>query len=143
MIQILHLKPKICRHSLRSKPKVFILAEKNNILTVEHSTCIATQPAKSMADKWLRTLSQNNLVTFDKLQHEPAGDYLGTFVVCVLVNIVRTRFDCCDNAHKIHCQRIYKVGCLHSAAEMNTVAILEGSGYGKHLFSTNIESRHN
>ena len=105
------------------KAKGIYPSSKNKILTVEYFTCIATQPAKSTADKWLRKLSQDNLVTFDKLQHEPAGDYLGTFAVCVLVNIVRTRFDCCDNAHKIHCQRIYKVGCLHSAAEMNTVAM--------------------
>ena len=27
---------------------------KNKILTVEHFTCIATQPAKSMAEKWLK-----------------------------------------------------------------------------------------
>ena len=112
----------------------------NKILTVEHFTCIATQPAKGMAEKWLKKLSPDNLVTFEKLQHEPAKDYSGTFAVCVLVNIIRTRY---DDANKMHCQRIYKVGCLHSAAEMNTVAILEGSGYGKHLFSTDIKSRDN
>ena len=95
---------------------------RNKILTVEHFTCIGTQLAKSMAEKWPRKLSQDILVTFEKLQHEHAGDYSGTFAVCVLVNIIRTRFDCCDDAHKMHCQRIYKVGCLHSAAEMNTVA---------------------
>ena len=77
-----------------------------------------------MAEK----LSQDNLVTFEKLQHEPAKDYSETFVACVLVNIIHTQFDCYDDAHKMHCQRIYKVGCLHSATEMNTVAILEGSG---------------
>ena len=112
----------------------------NKILTVEHFTCIATQPAKGMAEKWLKKLSPDNLVTFEKLQHEPAKDYSGTFAVCVLVNIIRTRY---DDANKMHCQRIYKVGCLHSAAEMNTVAILEGSGYGKHLFLTDIKSRDN
>ena len=115
----------------------------NKILTVEHFTCIATQPAKSMAEKWLKKLSPDNLVTFEKLQHEPAKDYSGTFAVCVLVNIIRTQFDCYDDAHKMHCQRIYKVGCLHSAASMNTVAILEGCGYSKQLFSTDIQSRDN
>ena len=115
----------------------------NKILTVEHFTCIATQQAKSLAEKWLRKLSQDNLVTFEKVQHEHVGDYSGTFAVCVLVNIIRTQFDFCDDAHAMHCQRIYKVECLHRATEMNTVAILEGSDYGKHLFSAAIELRDN
>ena len=65
---------------------------KNKILTVEHFTCIAAQREKSMAEKWLIKLSQDDLVTFEKLQHEPSGDYSGTFAVCVLVNIIRKQF---------------------------------------------------
>ena len=48
---------------------------KNKILTIEHFTCIATQKAKSMPEKWLRKFSQDNLVTFEKLHHEPSRDY--------------------------------------------------------------------
>ena len=85
------------------KPEGIYPCSKNKILTVEHLTCIPAQPVKSMAEKWLRELSQDNLVTFE------TGDYSGSFAVCVLVNIIRTPFDCCDDAHKMHCRRIIKL----------------------------------